>query len=357
MVLLNTTTEAKTMSNLTEKQKEIIPIAAYTAVGNLDKLKTSINNGLDGELSVNEIKEILVQMYAYVGFPRSLNGINTFITVTNERDMNNVKLGTAPQTPSAKDKYAKGKENVEILFGKSAAKAPYEEFTPAIDSFLKENLFNDIFERGVLTFQERELATISALASLSGVDPMLTAHMKAGMNTGLSEAQVTEFAEIIRNLIGNNEADNTIKILNKLTNKPIDQTPKTNLDPIFAQGQENPYGKYFTGKTYLNMLSGRDEFNAPIGNVTFEPAARTNWHKHSGGQILLVLAGEGRYQEQGKTVQILHKGDIVKIAPDVIHWHGAAPDSWFTHISLETNAQSNQTTWLEPVTDEEYNNK
>lgn len=128
-----------------------------------------------------------------------------------------------------------------------------------------------------------------------------------------------------------------------------------NIDTIFAIGEENPYGKFFTGKTYLNMLSQGDaEFNAPIGNVTFEPGARTNWHKHSGGQILLVLAGEGRYQERGKEIRVLHKGDVVRISPDVEHWHGAAPQSWFTHISLETNVPNNKAQWLEPVSDGEY---
>ena len=127
------------------------------------------------------------------------------------------------------------------------------------------------------------------------------------------------------------------------------------IDTVFAQGEPNPYGKYFTGQTYLTMLSPNDTvFNAPVGNVTFEPKARTNWHKHTGGQILLVLAGEGSYQERGKEVQVLHKGDVVRIAPDVEHWHGAAPESWFTHISLETNVPNNQAIWLEPVTDEEY---
>lgn len=127
------------------------------------------------------------------------------------------------------------------------------------------------------------------------------------------------------------------------------------IDTIFAQGMENPYGKFFTGQTYLTMLSNNDEtFNAPIGNVTFEPGARTNWHKHSGGQILLVLAGEGRYQERNGKIQILHKGDVVRIAPNVEHWHGAAPQNWFTHISVETNVPNNQATWLEPVSDADY---
>lgn len=130
---------------------------------------------------------------------------------------------------------------------------------------------------------------------------------------------------------------------------------KSEIDTIFDQGEANPYGQFFTGHTYLKMLSNKDDiWNSSIGNVTFEPGARTNWHKHSGGQILLVLGGEGRYQERGKEIQVLHKGDIIRIAPDVEHWHGAAPDQWFSHISVETNLPNNTVTWLEPVTDTDY---
>ena len=103
------------------------------------------------------------------------------------------------------------------------------------------------------------------------------------------------------------------------------------------------------------MLCTKDDvWNSSIGNVTFEKGARTNWHKHSGGQILLVTAGEGRYQERGKETQILKPGDVIKIPPEVEHWHGAAPDSMFAHISIETNIPDNTTTWLEPVSDKEY---
>lgn len=139
-------------------------------------------------------------------------------------------------------------------------------------------------------------------------------------------------------------------------NKEAKTMKKSPIDTVFAQGEANPYGQYFTGKTYLNMLSPKDGvFNAPVGSVTFEPAARTNWHRHEGGQILLVLNGEGRYQEKGQEIQVLRKGDVVRIAPNAIHWHGAAPQSWFVHVSLETNAHQNgKTDWLAPVTDEEY---
>ena len=123
----------------------------------------------------------------------------------------------------------------------------------------------------------------------------------------------------------------------------------------FKKGEVNPYNEFFTGTTYLTRLSQKDDiWNSSIANVTFEKGARTNWHKHSGGQILLVTAGEGRYQEEGKEIRILKPGDVVRIPLNVKHWHGAASDSEFAHISIETNIPNNITTWLEPVSDEEY---
>ena len=103
------------------------------------------------------------------------------------------------------------------------------------------------------------------------------------------------------------------------------------------------------------LVPGDDEFNGPIGNVTFEPGCRNNWHKHPGVQIiLLVTGGRGYYQEEGKPAQELKPGDVVKIPPNVKHWHGATADSWFVHLSIETNATAGPAEWLEPVTDEEY---
>lgn len=130
---------------------------------------------------------------------------------------------------------------------------------------------------------------------------------------------------------------------------------KSPIDTVFAQGDVNPYGKFFTGTTYLTRLNApQGTFKTSLANVTFEPGARTHWHKHDGGQILLVLNGEGRYQERGGKLQILKKGDVVHIPADVEHWHGAAPESWFVHISVEPNPEKTKTDWLTPVTDEEY---
>lgn len=122
---------------------------------------------------------------------------------------------------------------------------------------------------------------------------------------------------------------------------------------VFPIGEKNTaYAKYFIGQSYLNMLTTE---GVAIGNVTFEPGCRNNWHiHHKGGQILLVTGGRGYYQEWGKNVQPLKAGDVVNIPPEVKHWHGAAKNSWFSHIAIEVLAPDASNEWLEAVTQDEY---
>lgn len=128
--------------------------------------------------------------------------------------------------------------------------------------------------------------------------------------------------------------------------------PKISAFPI---GTENTrFKQYFTGRSWLARLTGNKDLNVPMFNVTFEPGCRNNWHSHTGGQILICVGGKGFYQEKGKSAQMIQSGDVVEIAPNVIHWHGAAPDRWFSHIAIECNPQINKPTWLEPVDDRQY---
>jgi quercetin dioxygenase-like cupin family protein len=124
---------------------------------------------------------------------------------------------------------------------------------------------------------------------------------------------------------------------------------------IFPKGEKAP-AAYFTGTAWVKQLLSPDNgLNCVIGNVIFEPGSRNNWHTHRGGQILLVTDGTWYYQEKGKPVQLLQKGDVVTIPPDIVHWHGASADSAFTHIAVNPNTQKGIVNWLQPVTDEEYN--
>lgn len=124
----------------------------------------------------------------------------------------------------------------------------------------------------------------------------------------------------------------------------------------FPVGDKLPetFSKYFVGQAYLARLTRNGALNCPISNVTFEPGCRNNWHSHTGGQILVAVGGRGYYQAEGEPARELLPGDVVEIAPDAVHWHGAAPDSWFSHLAIETNPQTNRNTWLGPVDDAHY---
>jgi len=205
------------------KQQGIIPIAAFTANGNMEKLKSALNEGLDAGLTVNEIKEILVQMYAYAGFPRSLNGIHAFMSVMDERQAKGIKDEIGKDSspfPADMNKDEYGAKVRAKLAGFDVIPPPggYQLFTPVIDTFLKEHLFADIFARDNLDYKSRELATISALASMTGTEGQLHFHLGAAMNTGLTEAQMGDFISALEAKVGKVQAESAQKILTEVLN-------------------------------------------------------------------------------------------------------------------------------------------
>lgn len=324
MLFTGENTMAETALNA--KQKSIATVASYAARGNQNGLKQALIEGLDAGVSVNEFKEILVQTYAYCGFPRSLNALNTLMQVTEERG-NKDEKGKLPSAKPEGNSLDYGTENQTKLVGRPVEGKIYE-FAPAIDEFLKAHLFGDIFARDNVDWQTRELATIAMLASMNNVTAQLNSHINVGKHNGLTDKQVTEILEIA----------------NKTGTETI----------LFGLGEENTaYAKYFIGKSYLQPMTN-DGISA--SNVTFEPKCRNNWHiHHKTGQTLFVVSGRGWYQEWGKPAQELKAGDIVNIPEGVKHWHGAAKDSWFTHIAISVPNKGATAEWLEPVTDEEYN--
>lgn len=181
---------------LTQKQQNIVMISSYTAKGDLANLEKALNKGLDEGLTVNEVKEILVQAYAYCGFPKSLNGLTTFMQVMDSRKDKNDKIGEEGKVlPSGTDKFAYG-DDVQFKLTGKRFKGGVFEFAPAIDQYLKEHLFADIFARGVLTYQEREIATIAYLSTIKGVEPQLNSHINTGKYNGLTDDQIEEILKL-----------------------------------------------------------------------------------------------------------------------------------------------------------------
>ena len=206
---------------LSPKEQSIVSISALTAKGDLDDLKTALNTGLDNGLTVNEIKEALVHTYAYCGFPRSIRGLQTFMQVIDERKakgINDTTGNDASPIDRSGDKYERGKRILEEL-----TKTPqpetlsgYNAFAPAMDTFLKEHLFADIFERNVLTYAERELVTISVIAAIGKAEPMLKSHLTICLNVSLTPKQLQQYVTVIKSTLGKKEAKSAQKVLDEV---------------------------------------------------------------------------------------------------------------------------------------------
>lgn len=134
-------------------------------------------------------------------------------------------------------------------------------------------------------------------------------------------------------------------------NSSNDNTVKENL---FPKG-EKINSENFVGTVWLQMMRGETDLNIAMGNVTFEPGARTNWHYHPGGQVFFVTKGKGLYQEKGKPVEVIRRGDVVKCPPNTPHWHGATPTDTMAHMAISLNTDKGGVVWLDEVSDEEYN--
>lgn len=362
---------------MSDQRVGIVTIAAFTASGDLPRLKTAFNEALDAGLTINEIKEVLVQMYAYAGFPRSLNGINAFNEVVKQRVQQGRKdaIGAEPgPLPANKSSLELGGEIRTQLTG-STAVAEYATFVPVIDEFLRAHLFGDIFGRDNLDFRNREIATIAALATLNGLEPQLKAHFNVGLNVGLTSDQLKGIVEVIEARVDREQARKAAAVLDEaLRNRPASpsavaasaistsrsargQSPNTELK-ILRAGSDSPQeasATNFTGKVSVESPF-RWEAPSRIGGatVTFQAGARTAWHSHPLGQSLIVISGTGWVQREGGPKQEIRAGDIVWTPPGVKHWHGATLHTPMTHVAIAEALDGAQVAWMEPVSESEY---
>lgn len=202
---------------LTDRQQAILPIGALTATGDMPRLEEALNHGLDAGLTVNEIKEVLVQMYAYAGFPRSLNALNTFMAVLQQRQTQGLSDPEGPTSgpvPDPAQMLEVGTANQTKLAG-SPVSGPLFDFAPAVDEYLKSHLFGAIFARDNLDWQARELATVGALTALEGVESQAQAHMRISLNAGLTEAQLRHAAEVLRSRVSGQAGERASQALKR----------------------------------------------------------------------------------------------------------------------------------------------
>ena len=209
---------------LTVHEQAIVAVASYTGKGDLEHLKPALTQALETGMTINEINEVLIHAYAYCGFPRSLRAIQTFMQVVDERKAAGINDPVGREASAVKDdrnRYERGRDVLAEISGTpaDAPKAGYAIFAPTIERFLKEHLFTDLFERDLLTCRERELATVSILAGVSGVEPMAVGHMSICLHLGITPEQLSALLNIVEMNLGKNYSEPLRKVLNQITEK------------------------------------------------------------------------------------------------------------------------------------------
>lgn len=239
------------------------------------------------------------------------------------------------------------------------------EFAPKFAQLNDDVLFGEVWSReDMLSLRDRSLVTVVALMAQGLVDSSFRFHLESAKKNGITKTEIAEILTHAAFYAGWPKAWAAFRMAKEVweeeTKISVENAKAAHEDSmIFPVGKPNDaFAQYFTGQSYLAPVSTEQ---VGIFNVTFEPGCRNNWHIHhakkGGGQILVCVSGRGFYQEWGKPKQELFPGDVVNIPVGVKHWHGAAPDSWFSHLAVEVPAEEGYNEWLEPVDEETYGNK
>ncbi len=231
------------------------------------------------------------------------------------------------------------------------------EFAPEFAHFNDDVLFGEDWNNPNISTKTKCIITVVSLMSMGITDSSLKYHLINAKNNGVTQKEISAIITHAAFYAGWPKAWAVFNLAKEVWDVNELQTKEqyqNNID--YEIGEPNPYGKYFIGQSYLSPISSEQ---VGIFNVTFEPGCRNNWHIHKansgGGQILICVGGRGYYQEWGKEPIEMHPGDSVNIPVGVKHWHGAAKDSWFSHLAIEVPGENGSTEWCEPVSDEEYN--
>ena len=241
----------------------------------------------------------------------------------------------------------------------TAGREALGEFAPKFAELNDDVLFGQVWSReDKLSLRDRSIVTVVALMAQGLTDSAFQYHLSTAKNNGVTKMEIAEILTHAAFYAGWPKAWAAFRMAKEVwvEDNAADAKAEHQNEMVFPIGEPNDdFAKYFIGQSYLAPLSTQQ---VGIYNVTFEPGCRNNWHihhaKNGGGQILICVAGRGYYQEWGKPAQELRPGDVVNIPVGVKHWHGAAPDSWFSHLALEVPGDETSNEWLEAVDNTVY---
>ena len=257
-----------------------------------------------------------------------------------------------------KKKEVKAMKSQKIV--QTAGKDQLGDFAPEFAHFNDDVLFGENWNNKDIDLKTRSIITVVALMSQGITDSSLSYHLQNAKNNGVTKEEIASIITHTAFYVGWPKAWATFRLAkeiwkdNSIAITEKDKYAKTIMFPI---GEPNiAYQQYFIGQSYLAPISKEQ---VKIFNVTFEPKCRNNWHIHhstkGGGQMLIGVGGKGYFQEWRKEPIEINPGDVINIPANVKHWHGASPNSWFSHLAIEVDGENTSNEWLEPVTDKEYN--
>ena len=241
----------------------------------------------------------------------------------------------------------------------TAGRVQLGDFAPMFAHLNDDVLFGEVWNEEAIDVKTKCIITVVSLMASGITDSSLGYHLQNAKNNGVTKAEIAAIITHSTMYVGWPKGWAVFRMAKEIWNEeePVLSEKDAYQNTIFFPvGEENPYGQFFVGKSYLAPLTTEQ---IPVYNVSFEPGCRNNWHIHhaavGGGQMLICVGGRGWYQEWGKEPVEMTPGSVVNIPAEVKHWHGAASDSWFSHLAIEIPAENSSNEWLEPVSDEEYN--
>lgn len=258
------------------------------------------------------------------------------------------------------NRYFKTQEETDMAIKQTAGRDTLGSFAPKFAQLNDDVLFGEVWSREEqLSLRDRSLVTVTALMAQGLTDASFRFHLESAKKNGITRTEIAEILTHAAFYAGWPKAWAAFRMAKEVwceEDASADAMEKHASSMIFPIGAPNDgFARYFSGQSFLAPVSGKQ---VGIFNVTFEPGCRNNWHIHQaqngGGQILICVAGRGYYQAWGEESVQMHPGDVVNIPAGVKHWHGAAPDSWFSHLAVEVPGTEISNQWLEEVTQEAY---
>ncbi len=331
--------------SLDTKTRELITCVVLATMQQLPQLKAHSAAALNVGVTPIELREAIYQCASNIGFPKTLNALGAINAVFEEE---NIPLPLESQsTVTEENRYEKGYAIQEPRYGdriKEMLKGLPGGMEETVARYLTEVHFGDFQTRKGLDLKTRELLTYCVITTME-MEPQMRSHLTGNLKAGNSMEDVTAAVIQCMPYIGFPKAFKALKVIRDVATETVAK------EPLFGLGEPSDQ---FTGAAWTRQLSSMKESDSRVYNVTFAPGSRNNWHSHKYGQVLLCTNGTGYYQEKGKAARRLQPGDVVEIPAGIVHWHGAAPDSQFSHVGFTSKASLNTYQDCGAVTDEEY---